>query len=289
MELMTMPSWNTIWGINNYLKLIGINCNVVRGTINELKLLTGKIVVVHARINKHDELLILKIKGDRILCYSPFKRIWRKIPEKTLQSVWTGILIYSDTKQIRVYNLKFTLAITILLVTAFLSWMYGDLHYIIMSSIAYTGSMISIFYWMMTSDLTTAPELPFCKNDTAFDCRKVYTSEYSKIYDVPLIVISASYFITLYLWIICNVIIGADNYSMVSINLISAVAVMPILGYSLITQYKIKSYCTYCMVLLLLLLIQAILFFIFPTINLRMCLLYVLSNTVILSFNASSG
>lgn len=257
MELETVlkssPSYPSVLSIYHSLEFYDVHPVVVRAKPENLFELE-RPSLLHIKDDDSEYFLLAKCcDKEHLICYDTQKSKYVKRESETLLSKWDGIMIYTEQQEYRSQRKLFWILTVLMTVVFWFNWVSFLL------STNLWGLFISSLLLLNEYGIRTSVTEGVCKIGQSFDCNKVTLSKASRIIGIPLSVWGCLYFLSITLFLLMSRLGGAVQTDVVNYVQIVGLGCLPILAYSVIKQYQMRTWCILCLSIIAILLFETIL------------------------------
>lgn len=224
--------------------------------------------LLHIKIRSQEKLIISKwdTKHNCLKILDPQNNKWKIKGKKYFDSVWDGIVIYTDKKPLdHIYSKENTVLCLLVVFIALISHIIirsNDMPSVYILPIV-IGLSVSLFtYWRKYISKINIVE-QICHRYYITDCDAVENSSYSSFIGLNMIDISLSFFAS---QLVCTTIFSILDISNIlyTIYLISAIVIIPITLYSLYSQIRIGKICPLCIMIIICVFAEVLVFMYMP-------------------------
>lgn len=268
--LKSSPSYPSLLSIYRSLEFCKISTNVVRAKCENLYTLNRPCLIHIEDCNSEYFLLIKYCNEKHITYYDTHKSKYIKLESEVVLSKWDGILIYTEHEERRTIKGLFTI---IAVLFTFLSCLHWNS---LLISINLWGLFFSVSLLLHENGIRTSIVEGVCKIGETFDCNKVTQSRASKIFGIPLSVLGNLYFFSIVLFLLIAFVSGNTLMEIINHLQMINIGCLPIVGYSVIKQYQLKTWCLLCLSIIGLLLFEIII------LSVQDCSFFISSRLVVL-------
>lgn len=205
--------------------------------------------LMHTNKDEKEKIIIAKWDNQKgcLKLYNENNRKWEKLRQKDIEHYWDGIVIYTTAPTVRlsIFNRidkeVFVIVFVLLIALGFL------LNPPMIMIPIIIGLILSMDLFFRTGKQYDSPFEGLCHITKLSDCKNVSESRYSNIFGIRLNVLAVSFFVSM---LICFCLGNTFHIPEVnhSLSYIAALAIIPMMAYSLYGQYKIKRICPLCLV-----------------------------------------
>lgn len=230
--------------------------------------------LLHINIKSKETLAISRWnRGHNVLeVLHPAKNKWEINNKENIANVWDGVVIYTDATPITNMRAKKNLiaVVSILLFLFVICVVFeGQGTQAIFTSPVLLGlAMSACMYWQnYISPISIVDKI--CHSSSVADCNAVAESGYSNLGGISMSCMAVSYFLSQLSCLLMACALGLTDYTY-TMNLVSAIVVVPVAAYSAYSQWKVRKICPLCLMILACVITQAAMFVHMPfgTINL---------------------
>lgn len=257
MELETVlkssPSYPSLLSIYHSLEFCDVHPVVVRAKPENLYgLKRPSLMHIKDAVSEYF-LLVECCDKEHIICYDTHKSKYVKRKSETLLPKWDGIMIYTEQQEYRSQRKLFWILTVLMTVVSWFNWTSFLL------STNLWGLSISSLLLLNEYGIGTSVTEGVCKIGQSFDCNKVTLSKASRIIGIPLSVWGCLYFLSITLFLLMSGLGGAVQTDVVNYVQIVGLGCLPILVYSVIKQYQMRTWCILCLSIIAILSFETIL------------------------------
>ena len=260
------PFYPSILSIFRALQNCDISCEVIKTDVENLNKIPN-FFIIHIEEDKKDKLvLIQKMESSHWAFYDTISRKYKKETIHKILNNWDGIVLFSNEKSQKHYT---KLSSYIIIITSIIISLLAIIlnPNIVLLIINLLGLFISSQIYLKEKNITSFYTQKFCYINKTVNCDDVLHSKASKIGIFSLAELAIIYFSSnIFLVINCFLLQVSWNYIN---NYIfwENILCLPIIFYSLYSQFIIKRWCVFCLSISIIIIIQIVLFPIFNNIT----------------------
>lgn len=262
-SLESSPFYPSLLSVMQALRHVGLETKVGKCDWEILKTLESPFLL-HMKSRDRQKLLIAKWYSHRncLKILNPRHNRWELRTADDINNHWDGIVIYTETPQLKCPNCKNIIFIFILVLILTVSAIFTipdfaiDFLYYIPLILGWITS-----YFLYSELYKDSNHLIYrlCHISYITDCNRVDDSKYSSIAGLKLNCLVLSFFTSQAICGMLGFLFKSDN-ALDSLYLIATISASPIILYSIYGQYRIKHICPLCIIAVICLVAECIIF-----------------------------